>query len=231
MSVLKTLREKISPELHHLYATAPVETPSGIECGWHAREHALHTFFVARLFGASADIRSGDYAVLSRFLPPITSLERETKHAWCSVGGVTPVDLSLTFALFGRAPQLHAAITGEGRNGDWEVRYAEDESVLDESFESGNEIVYIEKTVHADSEDALLMDPYLFLSAPLPSDTEAWPAVHGPGIYAKISLHCFRCAAGGAKSVRSRLNRADAVKWIADHYPDAETQIFEQLKS
>jgi hypothetical protein len=111
------------------------------------------------------------------------------------------------------------------------VRYAEDESVLDESFESGNEIVYIEKAVHADSEEALLKDPYVFLSAPLSGDTETWPAVHGPGIYAKISLHCFRCAAGGAKSVRSRFNRADAVKWIADNYPDAETHILEHLKS
>lgn len=231
MSVLKALREKIAPELNHLYTTAPVETPQGVDYGWHAREHALHTFFVARLFGASADIRSGDFAVLSRFLPPITSLEQNAKHAWCSVGGVVPVDLSLSFALFGNAPQLRTAITGEGLNGDWQVGYAEDESVLDESFESGNEIIFIEKTVQADSEEALLKDPYLFLPAPRADDPAGWHVVYGPDIYAKISLHCFRCAAGGGKSVRNRLSAPLAVKWIAENYAGPDAQILAQLNA
>lgn len=230
MSVLKALREKIAPELNHLYARPPLETPTGVDGQWRAHEQALHTFFVARLFGTDADIRSGDFAILSRFLPPITSLERELKHAWCSVGGVTPVDLSLSFTLFGRAPQLRSAITGEGLNGDWQVRYAEDESILDGNFDSGNEIIYIEKGVHPESEGALLEDPYLFLPAPRPNDAESWHALYGPEIYAKISWHCFQCAAGGAKSVRHRLGSPEeAVKWIAENYPAPGPLIRAQL--
>ncbi|MCX6434287.1 MAG: hypothetical protein NTX29_16460, partial [Actinobacteria bacterium] len=52
-----------------------------------------------------------------------------------SVGGIRPVDLSMTFARFGQVPQLRSAITGDGPNGDWQVRYAEDESILDASIE------------------------------------------------------------------------------------------------
>ena len=72
MSVLKVLRDRVAPELNHLYTLPPRETPAGIECGWRGREHALHAWLVARLFGADATLCVGDFAVLSRFLPPLT---------------------------------------------------------------------------------------------------------------------------------------------------------------
>ena len=79
------------------------------------------------MFGATADIRSGDFAVLSPYLPPITSIDRKLTHTWCSVNGVAPVDLALTMAYFGQAPQLRAALLrlaasgGVAFGGDWQV--------------------------------------------------------------------------------------------------------------
>ncbi|MGH7959343.1 MAG: hypothetical protein ACREH8_20365, partial [Opitutaceae bacterium] len=194
MSVLKTLRDTVAPELNHLYTTPPADTPDGLDCGWHGREHALHAFLIARMFGASADIRTGDFAVLSPYLPPLTSIDRKVDHTWCTVNGGGPVDLALNVIYFGQAPQLRTAIVGEGRNGDWDVQYTDDESVLDENFGHTNEIIYIEREIHSHSESALLNDPYLLLPAPNAGDTGSWPVKYGPGIFAKITHHCHACA-------------------------------------
>ena len=229
MSVLKTLRERVAPELNHLYTVPPTEAGGRLEFGWRSREHALHAFFVARLFGAEADIVCGDLAVMSRFMPPLTTLGSGDDHAWCRVNGVAPIDLSLTFLHYGNVPQLHAPIVGEGPNGDWHVEYAEDESALDESVQQRNDLLYIEKTIAAAGEEQLLANPFLLLAPPKPDDTTSWHARHGPGIYAKITAHCFGCASGRAKSVRQRLNPADAVAWIAENYPDAEERIRAEL--
>jgi hypothetical protein len=228
MSVLKTLRERVAPELNHLYVVPPSETAGGLDFGWHAREHALHAFFVARLFGASAEICSGDFAVLSRFVPPLTSMGRDDDHAWCSISGVAPVDLSMTFKHYGTAPQLRSPIVGEGANGDWNVEYAYDESPLDENVQNRNEIIFIEKKVRDETEAALLSDPYLLLRPPKTDDAAGWHTLYGPEIYAKISLHCFGCATG-AKSVRHRLTGEKAVAWIAENYPQAQAEILKQL--
>jgi hypothetical protein len=231
MSVLKTLRDTVAPELNHLYTNPPADTPDGVDCGWHGREHALHAFFVARMFGAEADIRTGDFAVLSPYLPPLTSLERNMDHTWCSVNGVAPVDLAINLVYFGQVPQLRAAIVGEGRNGDWEVHYTDDEAVLDEGFGHSNEIIYIERMIHSESADALLNDPSLLLPppAPGPEDARGWRAIFGPGIYAKITLHCYACATRASKTVRHRMTRDQAVAWIAEQYPDPEPKILKTL--
>ena len=232
MSVLKALRDTVAPELNHLYTTPPTEGPDGLDCGWHGREHALHAFLVARMFGASADIRSGDFAVLSPYLPPITSIERPTvDHTWCSVNGVAPVDLSLTLAFLGQAPQLRTAVIGEGRNGEWAVQYRDDESVLDESFGHTNEIIYIERKLHSESESALLADPFLLLSAAKPEDPANPVSKYGPDIFGQVTLHCHACANRTAKSIRQRLDREQAFAWIAEQYPSARDKILEILRA
>lgn len=229
MSVPKILRERIAPELNHLYTVPPFPTPGGIESGWHSREHALHAFFAARLLGSTADLRSGDFAVLSRLIPPVTSIGTENGHGWCNVGGLVPFDASMTFQFYGRAPQLRTPICGEGSNGDWEVRYARDEALLDEKVQSGNEILFIERRIHDDTEASLLENPFLFLPSPGPADRTSLSALFGPDIYAKISLHCFQCASDDAKSLRHRLARPQAIVWIAENYPAPEARILKQL--
>lgn len=225
MSVLKALRQRLAPELNFLFTIPPVETPVGWDCGWRGHEHAYHTFLVARMFGSPAGLYTGDYAVLSRFLPALTTLEREAKHAWCTVGELAPIDLSITFAWFAEAPQLRTAITGEGPNGDWEVRYAQDESILDENFQNGNEILLIERHAVAASALELLEDPGRFLPAPPPAARDNWVALHGPDIHAKIALHCHRYASGAGKSVRQKSTREEAIAWIAANYPEPLSEI------
>jgi len=231
MSVLKTLRETVAPELNHLYTAAPSDTPAGLDCGWHGREHALHAFIVARMFQATADIRTGDFAVLSPYLPPLTSVERTFDHTWCSVNGVAPVDLALNFFAFEQAPQLRSAIIGEGRNGEWEVQYSDDEDILDESFGHTNEIIFIEREIHSYSAQDLLQNPHLLLPAAVVDDEKNWSATHGADIHAKITLHCYACANREAKSVRNRLDREQAIAWIAEQYPDPVSRILDVLEA
>ena len=229
MSVLKTLRDMVVPELNHLYTTPPTETPEGIDCGWHGREHALHASIVARMFGATADVRTGDFAVLSPYMPPITSIDRPVDHTWCTVNGVAPVDLALNLGFFGQVPQLRSAITGEGRNGDWEIQYTEDDSILDEGFGHTNEIIFIERQVHGDTELALLQNPSLLLPPPKAGEQDALAGKYGPDIYAKITLHCYACTTRSAKPVRQRLDREKALEWIAAQYTDPVPQILKVL--
>jgi hypothetical protein len=230
MSVLKTLRERLAPELNYLYLAPPSEVSDSLDCGWHGHEHALHAFFVARMFGATAELCSGDFAIISRSMPPVTSVGREPGHGWCSINEVAPVDLGMTFHYFGQVPQLRAPIIGEGPNGDWRVTYAEDESVLDENIESGNEILFIEKQLHRHTAPALIENPFLFLPPPRPDDPNQWSAQFGPSVFAKISVHCFDYARGEAKSIRNRMKPLEAVAWIAENYPSPETRIVAALK-
>lgn len=228
-SILKALRQRIAPELNFLFTIPPAETPLGIDCGWRGPEHALHAFLVARMFGSPASLCTGDFAVLSRALPPLTTLEKEAKHAWCIVGELAPVDLSMNFAFFGDAPQLHAAITGEGPNGDWKISYGTDDSILDGNMEGGNEIIFIERAVPAHSAVELLENPGLFLPPAPVLGGENWAAKYGADIHARITLHCYRCAQGGGRSIRSRESREDALAWIAETYPDAKAEIAKLL--
>jgi hypothetical protein len=230
MSVLKTLRERVAPELNHLYTTPPADVAGALDFGWRGHEHAFHTFLLARMFGAPAEICTGDFAVLSKFVPPLTTMGSGKEHAWCAINEVAPVDLSLTFGLYGTAPQLRTPIVGEGPNGNWHVQYAYDESPLDENIENANEIIYIEKTVREESASQLLDHPYLFLTAPAADEATSWPARFGASIHAQITLYCFDCASGRAKSVRHRMNREDTAAWIATNYPEPEKRIREKLK-
>jgi hypothetical protein len=230
MNVLKALRQIVAPELNFLYTMPPATRPDGgIEAGWSAREHALHAFFVARLLGATADLRAGDFAVLSRTVPPLTSLDTPARHGWCAVQGTVPVDLGMNFALFPQAPQLKAPVAGEGPNGGWQIRYARDETVLDDKIEAEHEIIFIERAVHDHAPAALLDNPFLFLPPPQIGDRGSWHAFYGPDFYAKVSLHCLRCVQDETISVRKRFTRAQAAGWIATNYPAPETQIREAL--
>jgi len=59
----------------------------------------------------------------------VTSLDSNTDHAWCSLNGTAPFDLSMTFRHFGDCPQLNAPIAGTGRNGPYTIVYSTDETV------------------------------------------------------------------------------------------------------
>lgn len=229
MNALKPLRQFVAPELNFLYTIPPTSRPGGVDCGWFSREHALHAFFVARMLGASAELRSGDFAVLSRAVPPLTSLDTGVSHGWCAIDNAVPVDLGMNFALFPHAPQLRMPVVGEGSNGGWQIRYALDDTVLDGKVQNTNEIIFIERKRHSESPLELLEDPFRFLPPPQIGDRQSWHSLYGPDFYAKISLHCHRCATDETVSVRRRFTRAQAAGWIAANYPAPEQRIREIL--
>ena len=223
MSVLKALRQRVAPELNFLLTDDPSERAGAIDGGWRPHLHAYHALLVARMFGAAAEVRTGDIAVISGALPPITTLDREPKHAWCTVGGVTPVDLAMTLARFPQAPQLRSPVTGEGPNGDWQVRHSEDESILDQNIEGANELIFIPRGPSLDDVTRLLDEPGAFI--PAAEEPEHLVARHGASVYAAIALHCFRCAGSGGRSVRNQASRDEAVAAIVARHPDARAEI------
>ena len=230
MSVLKTLRQVVAPELNHLYTVPPFHGAGGLDCGWFCREHALHTFFVAQLFGADADIRTGDFAILSPDVPSVTSIGAGADHSWCCVSGAVPVDLSMTFAHFGRGPQLRSCVIGEGKNGDWLIKYAEDESAIGDHRDGMNEVFLIERKIESHTASDLLRNPYDFIHSPQEEDQSCWHVLYGSEIYAKITLHCFSVARRDAKALRSRFSASEAIKWISANYDGATDKIIGRLQ-
>jgi hypothetical protein len=225
MTILKTLRDVVAPELNHLYTVPPFQTASGLDLGWYCREHAVHTLLIAQLFGADADIRTGDFTILSPHVPTTSSIGSGADHSWCSVSGVAPIDLSMTFAQFGGGPQLRSAIIGEGKNGDWVIKYAEHESAIYHHQQSSTEVFLVERKVEPYKAEDLLQNPYCFIFPPRNGDESSWHVLYGQQIYAKITLHCFSVASGAAKPVRLRFSSVEAVRWISTNYADAAEQI------
>ena len=82
MSVLKALRQRVAPELNFLLTDDPAEREGAIDCGWRPHLHAYHAFLVARMFGAAAELRTGDIAVISGALPPIHAKCVRSRCAW-----------------------------------------------------------------------------------------------------------------------------------------------------
>jgi hypothetical protein len=57
-----------------------------------------------------------------------------------------------------------------------------------------------------------------------------WDARYGPEIYARITLHCFRCATGDADTTWPRLSPSEAPAWITSEYPDAIDELSNLLQ-
>jgi len=183
------------------------------------------------MFGANADIRTGDFAFTSPYVRSVTSLGSDMGHAWCAVSGIVPVDLSLTFRHFGVRPQLSGPIIGTGKNGDWHVTYGCESSHIGSYREESNDIMLIERQIESHTAEELLQNPYRFLYPPQDNDGGSWNVLFGQDIYAKVTLHCFLAASGRAKKVRFRFNSREAVRWICNNYPDAVGDIRNKLKA
>jgi hypothetical protein len=225
VNIIATLRQKIAPELNHLYTVPPfTAVDGGSDCGWYCREHALHVLFVASLFGATCDVRHGDFLVCA---PPhilVTSIDSGAGHTWCSVNGVTPVDLSITFRFFGPGPQLLAPVSGRGRNGPYTIVYSDNDEAARACQQPGT-LHYVEREVHQLSLRDLVSDPYGLIYAPIVDDAQSWHRIYGPQIYAKISLHCYRIATRQVKPLHRSLNPIEAARWISEHYPNASNDL------
>ena len=158
-------------------------------------------------------------------------MEREPKHGWCVVNGVAPVDLSLTFQHFNQAPQLRARSWAKAAMVTGKCTTPRTKRRSTKGFQDQNEILFIAKETTTAAATELIDNPYLYLPSPNAQEIDRWQMLYGGGICAKISLHCYRCANGEAKSVRQKLNREEAVKWIHENYTDAVEQLRTKLNS
>lgn len=230
MNIIATLRHKIAPELNHLYTVPPFIAPDGgNDCGWYCREHALHVLFVASLFGATCDVRHGDFLVCATPHILITSLDSGAGHTWCSVNGVTPLDLSMTFRFYAPGPRLRAPVAGTGRNGPYTIAYADNDKAA-RACEHPGMVHYVEREVDQLSLLALVSDPYALIHARIVDDPQSWHRIYGPEIYAKISLHCYRIATRETKPLHRSYNPIEAARWISEHYPDASQDLSARLE-
>ena len=223
MDISSILRKRVAPELNHLYTVPPFQREAGADCGWFCREHALHTYFVARLLGIESDIRRGDFLVKSPGLPVISSIDDTSDHAWCRVGDMLPVDLSLTLRHFGTPSQLRMPICKVGTNGPYQVWYSKDSTAALKS--PLHSVCYVEHEIMPLTHSDLLDDPYRFVFTASDDDPLSWHNLYGAEIYARITLHCFRVATGHAKTTRNRLSASDSPDWIFAEYPDATPSI------
>jgi hypothetical protein len=224
MDIKSTFGKRLAPELNHLYTVPPFRgADGGSDCGWYCREHAVHTYVVAKLLGLDADIRRGDYLIRPKDQPTILSIGDEGDHAWCRIGNSLPVDLSMTFRYFGDGPQLGMPVCKLGANGAFDLRYTKSDAA---ALAAPEGVVYfVEREIITISAWDLVVDPYLFIYDPVLEDVHSWHNVFGPDIYAAISLHCFRVATGHAKTTRNRLSPFDSPRWIHETYPNPREEL------
>ncbi len=219
MSALDIFASRIKPELNLLYTVPPFKTGSSLDCGWYCREHAFHCFILAGMLKIPATIIKGDFIVhTDSALADLTSLDNRNDHAWCSVGGVCPVDLSVTFKLFGGGniivgPQLKSAVVGCGKNGDFEVTYTKDEAAfrrLLKEPEISTWFGLLERQQFNFELGQIIDDPFIFLHRP---QKGGWAEVHGANIFSKISLHLYK------------VFRGDISPLFTDHSPDSALSV------
>ncbi|MBA4020277.1 MAG: hypothetical protein C0483_24210 [Pirellula sp.] len=212
-------RTQIKPELNKLYTEPPTLTDDG-DWGWFCREHALHTYFLAKLFGFHATIRRGD---LIGKLPSgggINSAGCSSDHVWCQIEDVVPVDLSATFEYFIGFPSI-ALVFGarEGRTDvvDYVAEHFDGYAV---NRVQRPVLAYREKQMVALTDQQLLDDPYSFLNP------GGWGKQFGLDIFNKITLHLFEVACGRSQRmlVGRRGTEAD-LRTIRARYPDATGMI------
>ena len=230
MNALKLLSEQIKPELNLLYTVPPFKKDGHHDCGWYCREHAFHCFVLCNMLHLPCSIVQGDFAVLADGLPGVTSLDAHSDHAWCQVQEVCPVDLSMTFHLFGGGhvlvgPLLDNAVLGTGTNGNFAITYSTDEKQfrkVHEKPEFPNWVGFLERQRLAFPINALLDDPFLFLHRP---KKEGWADIHGLSIFSKISMHIYKVFQGDLEPLHPKHSPASALQVIKARYGAATIKI------
>jgi hypothetical protein len=194
MDTHKLLNDIIKPELNLLYT----EPPHGTDGGWFCRYHAYHCFVLCRMLRKSAEIFTGHF-VLNHPGGEASSLDTDAGHAWCSVEGNKPVDLSIVFSFWPKGwPQLNRAIIGSKMDG-FEIVYTSSEDELRQKRKSDRErnwIGFLELETIKYSAPELVETPFLFLN---PTGEKGWDKVYGTDIFNKVNLHLHQLATGKAQ--------------------------------
>jgi hypothetical protein len=232
MDLEQILKEKIKPELNHLYTARPFRIDGRWDHGWFSREHAFHCFFLCRLLKMHCEIRLGDLSVHDAGGGIVAStFNSPTDHAWVMVNDVCPVDLSLNFQHYATALPPLDSVFGHGVRGHYLVTYTQADASLVEDTQQLlglYRIRYVEKTTIGLSAEDLLQDPYRFL---VPSRHHSLTAEFGRDILDRVTLHLYRVAIGEIKPLSPYLKpAARAFQKIQANNPHATDKIRERLQ-
>jgi hypothetical protein len=233
MDLIKALKEKVKPELNHIYTDHPFMTKSGRDAGWFCREHALHLYCLAVLLGKKSKICTGDYILLRPGVDPLQCIGDTSDHAWCRVSGEAPVDVSITVKfLYPDLKDISLIFADqEELASPFRVHYLV--NVTDQEFSElmkADElmIAYNEKQALTFNVPELLDEPFQFLHKP-PSNMPTFPEIHGRDVFQAITYHCYRMITEGVKPLCTYRNPTDTVKEIMRFNPEARQRISELL--
>jgi len=231
MDVEAILRDKIKPELNKLYTSAPDLSSRGGDWGWSCREHAFHCYFLCRMLNLNAIIKRGDFTARKPPRPGdhycgISSYEGSDDHAWCQVGDVIPVDLSVNFEYFSGAFPWIELVFGPVSRHEYTVTYTPEEEEFRQDTKmraSHARLSYLERHTVSISDDQLLVNPYAFLIRP-PRDGIG--DVFGNDIFNKITMHVYGLATRKCERMtKNRRGMRDVLPVLQERYPNATLEI------
>ena len=230
------LQRLVKPELNKLYTEPPKLESGDGDWGWFCKEHAFHTYFIAKLFGFASSIRRGEFVGrnplnLSYGFDGISSVDSDSDHVWCQIEEIVPVDLSANFEFFGGGFPWIDLVFGPSEQTEPVVLYfssSEAFAAHAESTVSRSVLAYLETQTVTIEDRALLSDPYLLLVKPR---TGGLGDTYGHDIFNKVTLHLFDVARGSAERLLTKgRNFAEALGVIRNRYPNATDNLFELLK-
>ena len=232
MNFQDELRDKVKPELNHIYSEPPRRMPDGSwECGWFCREHALHLFVLARLAHLSSEILLGDYLVTTPDGNGTSSLDDAMDHAWCSVGEDVPVDISLTLKfMFPSAPRV-SIVFGESATSPYQIRYYRDtepQAVWEACSDVSSLIAYRESHAFRVEPVDLLERPFQFLHAP-PAGCPRLTDTYGEDFFFRVTQHCYKLLTGQARPLCGYRDPRSACRAIVSRNTDARGTITDAL--
>ncbi len=191
---LNALEHSAKPELNLFYTEPP--RFEEFDWGWCCREHALHTYLLARTFGFKAILKLGQLAIIAPDAP--YQVAPDLNHAWCEIEHVSPVDLSPNFSGFHGFPQITGPIQGEGTYGKFEVCRFKDRGDFDANVACPSAFFglrYLDSAFVQPLDEQLVKNPSVFLFS---GATDSWLNTHGPRLFAAITLHLHRILVGRA---------------------------------
>jgi hypothetical protein len=230
------LSRNVREEMNLLYTEPVQETPRGCDFGLFCREHAYTTYLLGRMNGLPVELALGHYFVRAPSGSVNVTLDTGADHAWCSVGSVAPVDLSMTFRYAADFQEIDRPIVGEGTydpytvtlvgESDFRCQVAEQQA----GERSDIAILYWEVERIGTPTAELVERPHDFLLSPAfqgePTLTESF----GSDFFAKVATHMDEVAHGrGERLLHGPADQLEAMHRIAGGYADALVQLQARL--
>ena len=215
------LRDVIKPELNGIYTEPPASRAGGADMGLFCREHAYHSFFLCKMLGHDAAIHRGELGFSFDDSLVHTTLGSDADHAWCQVGDIVPVDLSVNFQFYETSPPNIDLVYGSGQRGAYSISYLPDVDEYKRWVDAKTispRIAYLKRETIGIPVSDLLDDPYRFLIRP-PSG--GMGKMFGRHIFSSINLHLLDLANGKTKRLTTYKDSRSTVRTIGSRYPRA----------